>query len=72
MAFRQTLNERFVVTSDPESTHVQLLREQAVRAGYQLMRAPWPPYSWILLDAEDGEPLHSAATLDLIEQWLAL
>ncbi len=36
------------------------------------MRDPWPPYSWILLDAEDGEPLHSAPTLDLIEQWLAL
>ncbi|MFI7668591.1 hypothetical protein [Nocardia sp. NPDC049526] len=60
------------MTYDPEPTRVQLLTERAERAGYQLMRDPWPPYSWILLDAEDGEPLHSAPTLDLIEQWLAV
>ncbi|WP_433601072.1 hypothetical protein ACQPXH_04435 [Nocardia sp. CA-135953] len=60
------------MTHDPESVRVHLLTERATRAGYQLIRDPWPPYAWILLDAEDGEPLHSAATLDLIEQWLIL
>ncbi|MFE9326569.1 hypothetical protein ACIHDR_15975 [Nocardia sp. NPDC052278] len=58
--------------SDPDSVRFQLLVERAERAGYRLMRDPWTPCTWILLDTEDGEPLHSAATLDLIEQWLAL
>lgn len=57
--------------SDPASSRVRLLTKRAARAGYWLMRNPGSPYAWTLLDVEDGTSIHSAATLELIEQWLA-
>ncbi|WP_330252647.1 hypothetical protein OG874_42460 [Nocardia sp. NBC_00565] len=59
------------MTSDPVSPRARLLTKRAARAGYCLMRDPRSPYAWTLLDAEDGTCVHSAATLDLIEQWLS-
>jgi hypothetical protein len=58
------------MTSDPAPARVELLTKRAARTGYRLIRGPGSPYDWTLLDAEDGEPLHSATTLDQIEQWL--
>ncbi|WP_280360958.1 hypothetical protein [Nocardia wallacei] len=55
---------------DSESVRVRLLINRATRAGYGLVRGPGSPYAWILLDIDDGEPIHSAATLDDVEIWL--
>lgn len=35
-----------------------------------MVRQPQPPRLWTLLDADDGMPLHTARTLDQLEQWL--
>jgi hypothetical protein len=59
-----------VVASDPESARVQWLTGRAARAGYRLVRGPGYPHAWILRDASDDAPIHSAATLDDIEKWL--
>ncbi|MEV2220524.1 hypothetical protein AB0E01_11650 [Nocardia vinacea] len=68
----RAMDERHLqlVTSDPMAARLQLVTVRARKAGYRLVRAPRPPYHWILLDAEDDEPIHSAAGLDEIEQWL--
>lgn len=55
------------MTSDPESVRVRQLASCAARAGYLLVR----DQGWTLLDAEDGEALYAAVSLDLIEQWLS-
>lgn len=59
-----------VVDPDPESARVRVLIKRATRAGYGLVRGPGSPYAWILLDIDDGEPIHTAATLDDVESWL--
>ncbi|WP_280273250.1 hypothetical protein [Nocardia wallacei] len=56
---------------DPASDSVRLLTVRAARAGYRLVHGLGGPHAWVLLDADDGVPLYSAATLDLIEQWLS-
>ena len=53
-----------------EATHVRELRQRATSAGYHLVRNSTPPYSWRLLDAEDGEQMFSSAVLDQVRQWL--
>jgi hypothetical protein len=60
-----------VVITDLLPAHIQLVTKRAERAGYRLVRDPGAQYAWTLLDAADGAPLHSAATLELIEQFLA-
>ncbi|WP_329408634.1 hypothetical protein OG563_40600 [Nocardia vinacea] len=56
--------------TNPMAKRVRDLTERAGRAGYRLVGVPDSSYKWWLLDAEDREPIHSAATLDQIEQWL--
>ncbi|MBF6175134.1 hypothetical protein [Nocardia blacklockiae] len=56
--------------TDPVTRRVQELAARAGRAGYRLVRGWAAPYAWQLLDAEDDEPIHTAATLDLIERIL--
>ncbi len=50
---------------------MRLLAERAARAGYRLVHGLGGTDAWVLLDADDGVPLYSAATLDLIERWLS-
>ncbi|MFJ1456579.1 hypothetical protein [Nocardia sp. N2S4-5] len=64
------MNDRHLRTvTDPATRRVRELAARAGRAGYRLVRG-WPPHAWHLLDAEDGEQIHTAATLDLIERIL--
>ncbi|MFJ1456355.1 hypothetical protein [Nocardia sp. N2S4-5] len=58
------------MTSDPISPRTRQLTMRATRAGYHLVHAPSPPYDWVLLDAEHGEPIFRAPNLDQIEHWL--
>ncbi|WP_330257097.1 hypothetical protein OG874_22515 [Nocardia sp. NBC_00565] len=58
------------VKRDPMSARVHELTARAARAGYRLVRDPVSPYDWNVLDASDGERIHSAARLDQIDQWL--
>ena len=47
-----------------EHTHsFDTLAERARNSGYRLIREHHEPPRWALLDAEDGEYLHTAATL---------
>lgn len=62
------MNDRPV--PDPATRRVQELAARAGRAGYRLVRGWASPYAWHLLDAEDDEPIHAAATLELIERIL--
>ncbi|QIS21527.1 hypothetical protein [Nocardia terpenica] len=52
-------------------TRVQGLTERAAQAGYHLVCEAHSSFSWILLDNEDGERIHSAKTLDQIERILS-
>ncbi|MBB5918727.1 hypothetical protein BJY24_007639 [Nocardia transvalensis] len=52
------------------TTPFRFLAARAARAGYRLVRGDAPPHPWLLLDAEDGQPLHTATSLDQIQQWL--
>ncbi|MBB5911923.1 hypothetical protein BJY24_000790 [Nocardia transvalensis] len=56
--------------SDAITMRIRLLTARASRSGYHLVRASSPPYSWTLLDAEDGEGIYSTPDLDQIEYWL--
>ncbi len=56
--------------TDPATRRVRELAARAGRAGYWLVRGWGSPHAWHLLDAEDGEQIHTAATLDLIERIL--
>ncbi|WP_459545540.1 hypothetical protein [Nocardia sp. X0981] len=47
-----------------------MLAAQAESLGYRLVREPGTPAGWSLLDAVDGEPLHTAATLTDIARYL--
>jgi hypothetical protein len=58
------------VTPDPNSERLRNLTDRATRAGYCLIRDPISPRAWNLLDAEDGDVVLSAASLERIEQWL--
>lgn len=60
------------MTYEPNSiaAQVRLLRAQAERAGYRLVRDQYPPYGWNLLDTEDDERVYSGS-LDQINAWLA-
>ncbi|QIS20120.1 hypothetical protein [Nocardia terpenica] len=60
---RATLEKR-------ETDRVKGLTERATEAGYRLVREEHSSCSWILFDQEDGERVHSAVTLDQVEQWL--
>ncbi len=62
------MNDRSV--TGPVTPRVEALAARAGRAGYRLVRGWASPYPWQLLDAEDDEPIHTAATLDLIERIL--
>ncbi|MBF6061276.1 hypothetical protein IU500_15740 [Nocardia terpenica] len=53
-----------------EAERVKGLIERATVAGYRLVREEYSSCSWVLFDQEDGECVHSAVTLDQIEQWL--
>ncbi len=64
-------SERQSVTSERVSTRVELVTRRAARAGYHLVHGSDATYAWVLLDAEDEIPLHSAATLDQIDKWLS-
>ncbi|MFI1464978.1 hypothetical protein [Nocardia carnea] len=46
------------------------LADRARNAGYRLIREHHMPPSWALLDAVDGEYLHTAATLEEIARHL--
>ncbi|BCK54995.1 hypothetical protein [Nocardia wallacei] len=59
------------MTSDPIPLRTRQLTMRATRAGYHLIRAPWQPHDWVLLDAQHGDPIFAAPTLDHIERWLA-
>ncbi|ATL70819.1 hypothetical protein GZH49_20000 [Nocardia terpenica] len=48
----------------------QALTARAARAGYRLVREAYSCHKWTLLDEEHSEHIHSAMTLDQIEQWL--
>ncbi|MGI5219904.1 hypothetical protein [Nocardia sp. CA-290969] len=43
---------------------------RARRSGYQLTRGSQRPEFWSLLDAEDGETLHTASSLTEIARYL--
>ncbi|ATL67905.1 hypothetical protein [Nocardia terpenica] len=53
-----------------EAERVKGLVERATAAGYRLVREEHSSCSWILFDREDGERVHSAVTLEQVEQWL--
>lgn len=59
------------MTPEPIPLRTRQLTMRATRAGYHLIRAPWLPRDWVLLDAEHGDLIFSASTLDQIERWLA-
>ncbi|WP_280334912.1 hypothetical protein [Nocardia wallacei] len=59
-----------VVSRLPSRSRIPHLSLRARKGGYRLVREPLPPYLWTLRDADDGERIHSARTLDEIEQWL--
>ncbi|MFD4404846.1 hypothetical protein ACFWPH_19005 [Nocardia sp. NPDC058499] len=46
------------------------LADRAREGGYRLIRDPHEPPNWALLDAADGEYLHSATNLDEIARYL--
>lgn len=48
----------------------QGLTARAAKAGYRLVCEAYSCHTWTLLDEEDSERIHSATTLDQIEQWL--
>ncbi len=56
----------------PDITAARILHllERSARAGYRLTRDTPRPYLWQLSDAEDYTLIHTAETLDGIEQWL--
>ncbi|MEV5647748.1 hypothetical protein AB0L57_05780 [Nocardia sp. NPDC052254] len=55
---------------DVTSERLRGLSDRADRAGYRLLRDRTRPETWMLVDAEDGTPVHAAASLDRIELWL--
>ncbi len=59
-----------VVNGDEVWARIGALTARAARGGYRLIRDSAQPYRWVLLDAEDGECLYSALTLEDIERWL--
>ncbi|MFI5720349.1 hypothetical protein [Nocardia sp. NPDC051750] len=57
--------------SRPEiSAAFDVLAERARNSGYQLIREPHTPAGWALLDAADGEYLHTASSLTEIARYL--
>ncbi|WP_328396961.1 hypothetical protein [Nocardia sp. NBC_00416] len=62
--------------TDREKAHpdtaatLRLLGLRAGDRGYHLTREPGEPCRWTLLDAQDGEPLHSASSLAEIARFL--
>ncbi|MFG3619784.1 hypothetical protein [Nocardia sp. NPDC047654] len=64
------MNRTEEVAPDPSSERFRNVAYRATRAGYCLVREPMSPHDWKLLDAEDGDVVLSAASLERIEQWL--
>lgn len=52
------------------AARIQQVALRSRRAGYRMVRQLHPPHLLTLLDADDGMPLHTARTLDQLEQWL--
>ncbi|MBF6455155.1 hypothetical protein IU432_17115 [Nocardia cyriacigeorgica] len=52
------------------ATHLRALRIRARRAGYRLVDESRTRNAWVLVDADDGEPLFAAPSLAEIEQYL--
>lgn len=62
------------MTGDPaDRAGTTLFAAVAARAGdlgYELVRGRDTPAGWVLLDADDGEKLHTAPTLTEIARYL--
>ncbi|NKY88979.1 hypothetical protein [Nocardia veterana] len=59
------------MTSDHTAERLRMLGDRAANAGYRMVRDPAHREAWSLLDAEDGEIILPATTLDRIAQWLS-
>ncbi|WP_280472870.1 hypothetical protein [Nocardia asiatica] len=62
-------NEYRLPEPDPPA-RLHAVAARAAHAGYQLLRGSSTPYTWELVDAEDGAPILFTSDLDHIEQWL--
>ncbi|WP_280434230.1 hypothetical protein [Nocardia carnea] len=60
------------MTDETEYTALSFdaLADRARNSGYRLIREHNEPPNWALLDASDGEYLHTATTLDAIARHL--
>ncbi|MBF6144291.1 hypothetical protein [Nocardia nova] len=58
------------MTSEDSTARLRALGSRAEKAGYRLVHDPPLPETWSLVDADDGEIIFPAATLDEIRQWL--
>lgn len=58
------------MTSEDSTARLRALGSHAAKAGYRLVLDPALPETWSLVDADDGEIILPAATLDGIRQWL--
>ncbi len=58
------------MTEEAIPDELRRLSDRADRAGYRLIRDRTQPEAWLLVDAEDGTPVHSAISLDRIDVWL--
>lgn len=54
----------------PHLISFDMLAAHAESCGYRLVREPGTSGGWSLLDAVDGEPLYTAATLTDIARYL--
>lgn len=67
---QQPTGDLRAVSHLPTGTRIPHLALRARKSGYRLVRESLPPYLWTLRDADDGERILSARTLDEIEHWL--
>lgn len=56
--------------AEPPEDRLDELSARAGRAGYRLECGRWSADEWHLLDADDGELIYEARTLDEVAHWL--